>query len=82
MAKDRPGILLVNPSATTVNYISLAYIAGYARAHGFRADVIDFASEKLSPLRIQDICRAKQPILIGIAAYQRSMNQVEGSAQP
>jgi len=81
IAKDLPGVLLVNPSIAETNYISLAYIAAYVRAHGFRADVIDFSLEKPSPSRLQEICRARQPILIGIAAYQSTMQQVVSAAK-
>lgn len=76
MAKLIPGILLVNPCTITENYISLAYIAAYVKSHGFRADVIDFAIDRPSPLSIQNVCLKQQPILIGIAAYQSTMHKV------
>jgi hypothetical protein len=69
-------LLLLNPSVASVNDISLGYIAAYVRDNGFSVEVIDLARDNPSPSYLRQITEELQPALIGIAAYQSSMDQV------
>jgi radical SAM superfamily enzyme YgiQ (UPF0313 family) len=73
----RPGVLLVSFG----DEIGVGYIAAYVRHYGFDAPIINFGQESVSPSMIQNIYSQHKPILIGISAYQETMNQVVNVAE-
>lgn len=73
-------ILFINPDVRKYNSLSLGYIAAYLRSKGFEAGIVDLACH-ISSRSLLKTLHMENPLMVGLAAYQSTMEQVISMAK-